>query len=482
VTFHRWLEKLRHVLKPRTTASPASRLYRPTLESLEDRRVLHAGHFGWGPAAAFGFGGTEHMRVLTPDAAGDTSGEPTGTQHGGCGGTSSSGSQQDSTTATNVNQTRTYTEGDATVALNDIVVSNPDANATVTATLKLANPATGSLTATSGNGETYAPQTGVWTVTGSLTAVNAALAAVAFKPNPNNDVDTTIAVSIHSGAANTSSGHCGWHGDDDDDVTGTITLDADPVNNPPTATNLNQTKAYTAGASSVALDPIVVSDPDTNETITATLTPSDPAAGSLSDSQGIGKTDSTTGAWSVSGSVSTVNAALAGVTFAPAAGNTTGATIGVTIRDAAGTGPDGTITLTAIPATTGPTATNLTQTHTYTAGAASVSLDAIVVSDADANATITATLTLADVAAGSLTANSGNGETYNATTGVWTVTGSLSSVNAALAAVAFIPAANNTSNTTTAVAIRDAAGAGPDGTITLNTVTPVVQDAVRTAV
>jgi hypothetical protein len=232
----------------------------------------------------------------------------------------------------------------------------------------------------------------------------------------------------------------------------------------------------------VPLDPIVVSDPDTNETITATLTPSNAAPGSLSDSQGIGKTNSTTGAWSVTGSVSTVNAALAGVTFTPAAGNTTGATIAVSIRDAAGTGPDGTITLTATPATTAPTATNLTQTHTYTAGAASVPLDDIVVSDANANATITATLTLADVAAGSLTANSGNGETYDATTGVWAVTGSLTSVNAALAAVAFVPAANNTADTTIAVTVRDTSGAGPDGTITLTLAPAIIQDSLRTTI
>ena len=54
-----------------------------------------------------------------------------------------------------------------------------------------------------------------------------------------------------------------------------------------------------------------------------------------------------------------------------------------------------------------------------------MALDDIVVSDIDVNPaqTITATLTLANTAAGSLTAASGNGESYTAGTGVWTVTG-----------------------------------------------------------
>jgi len=40
----------------------------------------------------------------------------------------------------------------------------------------------------------------VWTVTGSVAAVNAALAAVAFVPVPDNDVDTTISTVIRDAA------------------------------------------------------------------------------------------------------------------------------------------------------------------------------------------------------------------------------------------------------------------------------------------
>ena len=65
--------------------------------------------------------------------------------------------------------------------------------------------------------------------------------------------------------------------------TASITLDVTPVNDAPTASNLTQTKAYTEGAASVALDDIVVSEVDTSpaQTITATLTLSNTAAGVL---------------------------------------------------------------------------------------------------------------------------------------------------------------------------------------------------------
>src|SRR5260370_35745852 len=56
-----------------------------------------------------------------------------------------------------------------------------------------------------------------------------------------------------------------------------------------------------------------------------------------------------------------------------------------------------------------------------------------------------------------------------AATGVWTITGTVAQVNAALAAVAFVPASNNDVNTTITTHIVDAANTGPtDGGINLN--------------
>src|SRR5690606_18989887 len=54
-----------------------------------------------------------------------------------------------------------------------------------------------------------------------------------------------------------------------------------PPNTVPTATNLTQNKSFTEDGGNVALDDIVVTDPDASETITATLTLSSAAAGVL---------------------------------------------------------------------------------------------------------------------------------------------------------------------------------------------------------
>ena len=91
-------------------------------------------------------------------------------------------------------------------------------------------------------------------------------------------------------------------------------------------------------------------------------------------------------------------------------------------------------------------------------------------SDVDAGDTITARLTLSIPSAGALTTAvrqlcAGNRRVD--------VTGSLASVNAALASVAFVPAPNSNAGVTIATHIEDASGVGPaNGTISL-TVTPV---------
>src|SRR5690606_31915300 len=123
-------------------------------------------------------------------------------------------------------------------------------------------------------------------------------------------------------------------------ATATITLTA--VNDAPTATNLSQSKAATEGGSTVALDDIVVTDPDAGETITATLTLSVPAAGSLSTGT-YGSATSTfnaaTGVWAVTGTVADVNATLAAAAFTPSANHDQHFSITTRVRDRVDTGP-----------------------------------------------------------------------------------------------------------------------------------------------
>jgi len=126
---------------------------------------------------------------------------------------------QTAPTATNRTQTINYTE-DTPAAITDIVISDPDAD-TFTATVTLAggNSSLGSLTASSGNGESYSVATGVWTVSGTLAAVNAALAAMTFNPALNSFANTSASVSISDGVAPA--------------LTGTLTFNGTAVNDAP---------------------------------------------------------------------------------------------------------------------------------------------------------------------------------------------------------------------------------------------------------
>ncbi len=244
----------------------------------------------------------------------------------------------DAPTATNLTQSLSYNEGDASVAIADIVVSDVDTSPaqTITATLTLANPATGVLT-TSGTA-TYDGGTGEWTITDTLANVNAALAAVSFTPAANNDVDTTISTLIRDQ-------------DNAGPTAGVITLDVTPANDAPTATNLTQSLSYNEDDASVAIADIVVSDVDTSpaQTITATLTLANPATGVLTTS-GTATYDGGTGVWTITGTLANVNAALAAVSFTPAANNDVDTTISTLIRDQDNAGPTaGVITLDVTP-------------------------------------------------------------------------------------------------------------------------------------
>ena len=365
-------------------------------------------------------------------------------------------------TASNLTTTSSYNEGDASVAITDIVVSDVDTGETITATLTLADTSTGSLSAN--DGATYTAGTGVWTITDTVANVNLALANLVFTPTVNNDVDTTIAVSIDDGDEDASG-----------PLTGTITLDVAPVNDAPTASNLTTTSSYNEGDASVAITDIVVSDVDTGETITATLTLADTSTGSLSANDGATYTAGT-GVWTITDTVANVNLALANLVFTPTVNNDVDTTIAVSIDDGDedASGPlTGTITLDVAPVNDAPTASNLTTTSSYNEGDASVAITDIVVSDVDTGETITATLTLADTSTGSLSAN--DGATYTAGTGVWTITDTVANVNLALANLVFTPTVNNDVDTTIAVSIDDGDedASGPlTGTITLD-VAPV---------
>jgi VCBS repeat-containing protein len=327
-----------------------------------------------------------------------------------------------------------------------------------------------------------------WTSFGTVAGNDALLLRdtdlVRFIPDAQNGTSASLIFSAWDQTSGTAGGRAnlttaGATGRSTAFSTGsnTANLTVTSVNDAPTADNLTQTVVTLEDTPTGPLG-IVVADVDANETITATLKVDNPVAGSLSVTGG-GSYDAGTGIWTITGSVSVVNAALAAVTFVPAPSSNLATTITTHIVDTAGTGPaDGAISITVTPVNDPPTVTGATQTHSYTEGDSSVALDPIVVADLDASDTVTVTLTLANPAAGTI---AGGGGTFAG--GVWTFTGTVAQANTAIAALSFIPGTDNDVNTTIAVRVRDAAGTGPalDSTITLN-VTPVEDIATITTV
>ena len=169
--------------------------------------------------------------------------------------------------ATNLVSVSSYTEGDSSVPITDIVVSDPDTVPvqTITATLTLADPSAGLLT-TSGSAS-YNIMSGVWTISSSLSEVNTALALVSFTPGVDQDQDTTINVHIEDqGGAGPSDG--------------SITLDVTPVNDSPTTSNntvlTSEDTNYTFNASDFNF-----ADVDTGDVLASVKITSLESAGSL---------------------------------------------------------------------------------------------------------------------------------------------------------------------------------------------------------
>ncbi len=237
------------------------------------------------------------------------------------------------------------------------------------------------------------------------------------------------------------------------------------VNEAPTATNLGAAENYTEDTP-LNLTDIVASDVD-SASVTATLTLSNVAAGSLNTATS-GAVTSTynagTGVWSASGAIANVNTLLAGLTFAPALNFNANFTIATSVSDGVAAAITGSKAMTGTAVNDAPTATNLSAAESYTEDTA-LNLTDIVISDVD-SASVTATLTLSNVAAGALNTGTSGAvtSTYNAGTGVWSASGAIADVNTLLAALSFTPALNFNASFTIATSVSDGVAAAITGT------------------
>jgi hypothetical protein len=133
--------------------------------------------------------------------------------------------------------------------------------------------------------------------------------------------------------------------------------------------------------------------------------------------------------------------------------NTAGAGTGTSAFSA--NSADGQIIVTAV--NDAPTATNLNTAQAY-AKNTPLDLVDIVVGDVDENnKTLTVTLTMSNIAAGSLTTGTSGAvtSTYNPSTGVWSASGAIANLNALLAGVKYVPAADFSGDFTIATTVSD---------------------------
>lgn len=226
---------------------------------------------------------------------------------------------------------------------------------------------------------------------------------------------------------------------------------------------------------------VIVTDPNLGQTETVTVTLSSAANGTLTN-LGAGAYNATTGIYSITGSAAAVSAALDGLRFVPTAHEVApGQTIttGFTITDTDTAGASATDIATSIIVNTGtvlPTITGAIAGQIVGVPGSIAPFGSVVIGDLNFGQTETVTVRLSAAANGTLT-NLGAGS-YNATTGVYTDTGSAAAVTTALDGLKFTPTAslvpqNGSIATTFTIGVADTAGAAA-----ANAVTSVIADTI----
>jgi hypothetical protein len=153
--------------------------------------------------------------------------------------------------------------------------------------------------------------------------------------------------------------------------TGTVSITVNPLNDAPTATNLDQSLTINEDAAATTLFTLapVVSDVDSTN-VTATLTLS--AAAGVLNGAGAGVLNAGVLTYTITGTQAAVNSALAAVTYDSAQDFNGSASVGVTIDDGAsgpqGTNPTGSVSITVNPVNDAPTLTATGNNPAYTPG------------------------------------------------------------------------------------------------------------------
>lgn len=219
--------------------------------------------------------------------------------------------------------------------LSGITLDDIDGGTTYEVTLELSDIGAGVLSEGSEGTASSTFSGTTLTITGTdIDDVNGLLASTVFTPAADYEGDITITMNATDGL--------------NPSETSSRILHAITNNDAPTATHLMQNGTYTENLV-YDIEDIVVSDVDSDETITATMTLASPDHGTLTTTGG-GSYDDVSGVWTISGSFNEVNNALAAVSFVPADDSAEDTSISVVIEDG---GEDGVAPLTGTISLTG---------------------------------------------------------------------------------------------------------------------------------
>ncbi len=311
-----------------------------------------------------------------------------------------------------------------------VAVTDANFGQTETVTVSFFSGANGTLTSLPGVGSFSG---GVYTVVGSASVVTAALNGLLFTPTlhqvaPGGSITTNFNIHDTDSAAQSAN-----------DTTTSVTATAVAV--PPTIDGCRVSQAVTDQTAIRPFATVVIADANLGQTETVTVGLSIPANGILSN-LGSGTYNPSTGVYTVIGTAEAVTAALDALVFTPtpyqvAPGGTVTTTFTITDTDTAGDSSNATASVIATAGMVKPTISGGLAAQPVANQDTIKPFSAVVIADANFGQIETVTVSLSNAANGTL--GNLNGGSYNAATGVYTVTGSTTAVNAALNDLTFTP-------------------------------------------
>ena len=351
----------------------------------------------------------------------------------------------------------------STVSIGDV-----DFGQTETVTITLSNPLNGALSNLAGG--SYDAKAGVYSITGTDAAVSAAIDGLVFTPTahqvaPGGSVTTTFTIKTSDTAGGTASNAI-------------TTVAATGVNDPPVISGVVSGQTTSDAATSSPFASVSISDAASGQIETVTVTLSDPLNGMLSNVAG-GDYNSKTGVYTITGGDAVVSGAVDGLVFTPTAHQVTaGASVTTTFTikttDTAGATTSNANTTVAVtaeddpPLIAGTVANQAVPNET-----ASNPFALVTVTDPDFLPIETITVTLSTPGNGTLSNLSTGG--YDASTGVYSVTGIPGADTAALRALVFTPIEQpNTAVVTTGFAISPGEGGVTDTTTNVTSVRQIL--------